>query len=433
MDGLIFDVNRNKRFNEKGELIIETLEKEEKPMERKQREIHFSDERVAELKELYSHVCVRDFGDDYHLSQEEKMQNSDLYKVYGEMSRNKSRYKKINEFVIAMRRCHRYVLAVAEKNKLIMNPKEFVKKVYRGKINLAYFQVPKYAGPDKKDINYKNVVEYILDESLDPNDLVRKKTREYLDSDVYEDPAAHIHEYFSEEQIRVIFKGHTDLSYIDKEDRCKYNPTYDMKEDGFITMGGGHVRKIKDKEFKKLIKRFPDMERPMKEMRNYVETDDALRSFAYSMQSDAFEQIVDQEKHSKKNKNGRPTFKGSYLNKKDVKRYLNQLDEYYEENTYVTVNGKAMTISEYKEEKLRNELDRAGWNVMNIYNNKEKLKKQKEKDKKFKEKAKRLRRELSHIEEQRTKNRDKGKEWINTKKKKDKKKKKKLTIKLGNK
>ena len=84
-------------------------------------------------------------------------------------------------------------------------------------------------------------------------------------------------------------------------------------------------------------------------------------------------------------------------------------------------------ISDYKDEILKEELSKAGWDVKNIYYNKEKEKKRKLEDKRDKKKEKRLRKELSKITDRR--NRRNGNytegDLVNKKKKKHKKSSKK--------
>ena len=67
--------NRVMRDEITGELITESKEERERKRQAvlsKYREFKFPEREKARLMEMYGTVCVRDFGDDYHKTEETK-------------------------------------------------------------------------------------------------------------------------------------------------------------------------------------------------------------------------------------------------------------------------------------------------------------------------------------------------------------------------
>jgi hypothetical protein len=161
--------------------------------------------------------------------------------------------------------------------------------------------------------------------------------------------------------------------------------------------------------------------------------ENSLREFAYDLNTDAYEYIGKMdEKRGFVASDKMPEFHGNMMKKSDVKKYLYELQEFEDTHTRVNYHGEFITLEDYKEELLKEQLEKSGWNIMNIYNNKEEKKKQEAQDKKDKKKEKRLRKQLSEIKDRRKARNQNKFEGVNTKKKKSKKKSKKKADSFGN-
>ena len=420
MEGMTFNASK-KRLQS---MTNEEWEKDgidEKPQEEKHRhlEVKFPESRIKELESLYSTVIVRDFGDEYHETEKEKEDSNELYKIFKPIRSHRTRYNSIVDFVYAMRECYDFVEALAKKNRLIMDPEEFIKEVFTGKIEVSQLTFPIYRGKDRKDINWKNVRRYVLDRSLDPIELSDKVDIKYIPIDVQENPEEHLNEYFSEDQIQTIFhESREDMV----SETIPFDETIDDETDGIVLPASR-------KDIKKLMKRFPDLIRPVKNARMRSQVSDSMRDYVYELNSSAYEYIgrLD-EKRGFMASDRVPKFAGNLESAKDVKRYLYQLEEFQEEHERINYHGRFITVSEYKDEMLKEELAKAGWDIKNIYYNKEKEKKRKKEDKKDKKKEKRLRKELSKITDRRNRRNGNAEgDMVNKKKKKHKKSSKKKT------
>ena len=117
------------------------------------------------------------------------------------------------------------------------------------------------------------------------------------------------------------------------------------------------------------------------------------------------------------------------MNKDDVNAYLYAMEEYERETTLVEYNNRYITQEELDDIKYKQMLEENGWNLRNLYGNKERAKKRKDQERADKKKIKRLKKMLQEIQEKGSSedsdglyDDDKG---VNTKKKKVKKKAKK--------
>lgn len=416
MEGMIFDASKKRLQSMTNEEWEKDERKEdEKKEKRKVLNVKFPESKIEELKKLYDTVVVRDFGDDYHLTEKDKEDNNELYKIFKPIRDHRTRYKGIVEFVYAMRECYDFIEALANKNRLIMPPEDFIKDVFAKKIEVSQLTFPVYTGRDRKDINWENVTRYVVDRSLDPIELSDKVKIEYIPVDIQENPEEHLKDYFSDEQIEMIFGESNERV----SETIAYDETIDDEPDGVVLPAS-------KKDIKKLMKRYPDLIRPVKDAKMRGQVSDALRDFVYELDSSAYEYIgrLD-EKRGFLSSDQIPKFTGNLASTKDVKKYLYQLNEFQEEHERINYHGRFITLSEYKDEMLKEELAKSGWNIKNIYYNRQEEKKRKMEDKKDKKKEKRLRKELSKITDRRKKRYGEGGDLVNKKKKKHKKSSKK--------
>lgn len=379
----------------------------------RERTTHLPAKRVEELKKLYSHVAVRDFGDSYHKSQSE-LEKENQFAVYQrKIASHKTRYNNIVQYIKAMRTCIEFIqaLAEAETTRLAMKPKEFIKGVLNGEITVSGFLFPKYKGRDRKDIDWKTVTEYVIDTSKDPNDLIGGLETDVVTESDLDNPDDAIHKYFTKEQLDYLFN---------MDDTQPESLDYVESIDGFKI---GAVTSMSKKDFNKLSKLVPEIQTGVREFRKRKAVNDSLRDFAYELDRDAFEYISDlDEKRGFLTGNKIPRFEGSLLNKDDYKRHLYRLSEYEERNTRVNYAGKYITLEDYREETTKEVLDSCGWNVTKLYGIGDEMKKRKKANKADEKKAKRLKKELTRIKKRQDKrNGVEGSAKVNSKKKKVKK------------
>ena len=412
---MIFNASKKMRDNQ---IVLEQDLPEEEEVQTqpvKKRTFRFKENKIAELRELYSRVIVRDFGDEYHMSDEEIKRKFDLYDEYKKIGKHKSKYRNIVDFVLAFRECIDFLVKMGKKNSLFIDPDKFVKKALSGEIDVDYFTFPKYTGVDRKDINWKMITEYILDSSKDPREIQNKKVISYLSKEQEEDPDAYLKGIFTDDQFEYIFNS------------APIDPTgapYDEEIDGFNTRG--LAIPVDRKSFKKTMKEFPDLVRGIKDVQKSIVGNNTVMGqyeFIYDLQSEAMEQIRRQDKKlGYKSGDAVPEFKGDILSRKDYHKYMMKLDDWIESHQMVSYNGKLVTLEEANYNSMLEELQRNGIDVKKLYDFEEMSKKRERAIKADRKKEKRLKKRLNEIEARRA-NRDKYKSSINTKKKKKKKKK----------
>lgn len=424
MEGFIFNASKLKPGDEGYVPVEEKVQEDfnDTHIPTKKKTFTFPESKLNELKETYKTVVVRDFYDDYHMSDEQKMKEFDLYDVFNPIRKHKTKYRKIEEYIKAVRECYKFVVSMANKNRMIMDPEEFISGVFTGDIQIAQLSFPKYMGPDRKDINWEEVTRYVLDDTLNPKDLSDKKDVKYLPVDVYENPEEHIHEYFTDDEIKLIFEEDENVA-----NTFSFDPTYDEADMNIVLPAS-------KKKVKKLMKDMPDLIRPVKNANKNLLVDDAMQDFTRELRHDAIEYITElDERRGFMASDRRPKFTGDIMSKKDVKRYLHQLDEFEENYTRVNYRGQFITVSDYNDEMLKEALDANGWDITKLYSVKADMKREKAQDKKDRKKEKRLREKLSNIKSRREKRKE-GKDSyeVNSKKDKGKKKNKKKNKAFGN-
>lgn len=378
------------------------------------KEIKITPERRKQLMELYENVVVHNFGDDYHLSEEERIAKNSLYAAFKKIRVAKRKYSDIVGYVNQMRNCLECLDKVAEANKLIYPKKDFIRDVLSGKIEVYGLIFPKYKGKDRKEINWDYVSKLILDPSRDPKEELAPEEPEEIVVFSEAEADSKLKEVFSDEQIKEIFGDYPD------EIREKMSYPFDRDEDKIYD---GLVLEADYKSAKKLVKQAPEMIRAIKDIKQKRRGNQLLQDYVHQMQEDDFEAIerLDRER-GLVFENDPPEFKGDILNKDDYNRYLYRLQTWEEENVREEYEGSLKTLEEINEEEIKKGLEAHGWNIRNIYGNKEKEKKLKKAQKEIDRKTKRLKARLLALDKQ-SSAKDKAEFGVNSKKKKNKKKK----------
>lgn len=382
-----------------------------------------SPEKRKEMEEIYSVVAVHDYGDEYHLSEEERREKSKFYETFSKLLKCKRKYRKIDEFVKVYRLCLDCLNIVAEQNG-VYEKEKFMLLVLNKKIEVNGLNFPKYVGRDRKDINWEYISQFILDYSKDPSELIKKNESSYDD-------------YDDEELEKMLFspddleKLRDAIEHVEDEDEM-----YPYDENN-LRPGQELIIPVAERnETKHLIESIPEVVKTVKEVekakRKMRATNSRLNSFVFEMTNEDFEAIAEMDReYGYRTDSDMPEFKGSIMNRKDYMRYLYQLEVHETEQIKVNYHGKMKTIAEIREIELKDALEQDGWNIRNLYHNKEKEKKLKQARKRDKKTEEKLRKKLCEVQNRNKKRygesgkKSKDIEFDAKKKKKDKKKKKK--------
>ena len=113
------------------------------------------------MEETYGVAIVHDFGDEYHLTDEEREAQNNYYKLFARLNKCKRKYRKINEYVDCARISLQCLQAVAENN-TVYSTDEFMSMVMKEKIMVNGWFYPKYNGRDRKQLSWDYITEFIL-------------------------------------------------------------------------------------------------------------------------------------------------------------------------------------------------------------------------------------------------------------------------------
>lgn len=378
-------------------------------------------ERVQKFLNDYDCVVVNDFGDIYHKSEEERRAENKFYDKFKKIQKYKHKYRKIDEFVTAMRDHLACLDAVAESQN-VYDPDKFKKLFLKDKIRINGLTLPVYRGKDKKRLGWDYITEFILGDE-DPKKLLPDKDQvsddDFKDPDEGLDPIEKARRYFTEEQIQRMLNPPEEVvrSYVDFDKEF---------ENGVLW-----ATELTKKENKQTLKTFPELVYKAAEIRKRERTlNNTSLAFIYDydMTESEISDVGDyEENHNFVCDKKMPKIKGDMMDDKAYEKYMRKLEEYENEHIKVNYNGSLKTQEEIRLIKLKEQLQKDGWNIRALYNEKEDRKRRKKLEKKQRSKEEKLRRKLSELEDNRSKgmlsseiqesSRKKGK-----KKKKDKKK-----------
>lgn len=362
---------------------------EKKKEEIRSKTVFIPEKRIEQMRKDYDCVVVRDFGDEYHLSEEEREEKNRFYKAFRKFSKYKHKYRKLDEFVEAMREALKCLDFVAENNG-IYAPEEFKKLFYRDKIYINGLIFPKYNGKNKKSVSWDYVTEFILSDR-DPKEILPSKEENIYSEEELDDLETQL---FTEEELERMIKPETE------EEMIKHNMFFDVSEQD--PGDDNVVIFMNKKESKKYIKATPEYLNEMKEMRQASRSLDNMARLAYDLTSADIEEIARYDQtHNYVSKSDFPKFKGDMTNDDDYNRYLMELDEYETENIKDNYAGKMKSLDEINQLELKKLLEANNWNLRNLYGNSEKEKRLKKLQKKERQREKELKEKLIRVQERR--------------------------------
>lgn len=350
------------------------------------KEVYIPEAELEELRERYSHMIVQDFEDDFHMKKEERdNQRARFAKFYKLKQDFPKKIRRIDKFVEAYRLVMEIIDEIAETNGA-MNPDEFKLMVLRREIDIAGLQLPKFIGKGRKSLNWNNVVQYILDPSLNAMDLTKDSLRV---SDEYDEDGEIS---LSEDEMKEIMSLVENVGNINEDvDRP---PLPDVEDNGpsFVA--------VASKKDKKVLK--SDLPNYQKVMKQIDRRDSKRRENAmiWQLNQDDMKWIEEYDrKHNRGSNAGVPQFKGDIMNKDDVEAYIYAVDEYLRETELVeTKNGGYITREDAEELEFKETLEACGYNLRNLYGNKKREKEKEKADKAKRKKIKSLKKMLVKLE-----------------------------------
>jgi hypothetical protein len=355
----------------------------------KKMSVYIPEKRIAEFLKNYDCVVVNDFGDDYHLSDEERKEKNACYEVFKNFSRCKHKYRRLDQYVIAMREFLKCLDYVSEKNG-IYDPDKFKLMYLKDKIVIHGLFMPKFVGKEKKYISMDYLTEFILSDE-DPSLIVQKKVDEvYTEEECKEFEET----LFTKEELDRILAPET------FEETKSYSLSFDEDDDQFER---NIVGELSDKQLKKMIKNNPDFIKIFKDSKDKKKSLASLSQYAYSITSEDLDYIERYDrKHNFVSSSDVPEFHGNLMKDDDYNKYMMELDEWADENIYDNYHGKTKSLEDIRELELKLMLEQNGWNLRNLYNNAEKEKKLKKQLKRDKKREAELRQKLVDISNRRS-------------------------------
>lgn len=364
MAGIILDADQNQEFIE-NQLKKEAANHGDIPdsisniSKRKIREVYIPPEELEQLHDLYSKVIVQDFEDDYHMSKEERENMRERYSKFFRLKRHYAKkIRRLDKYIEACRLTFEIINDTAEENG-VMDKDEFITDVLKGKIVIEGLTIPKYVGKGKKTLNWDYILQFVIDPTRDIEELIKsQQSARCRDDDELEE---------------ISIDDIDDQTYQTLVDQIDNNDTvikgfYDGSDgEGFATIES-------DSQRKKLTKVAPGYTRKLKDLYNNGKS---TRDSSYLWQlEDADTKWIREFKDEMARKNGdyKPEFTGSIMDEEAVERYLFEVDQWEMEHELVKYGQGLITKQQKAEVDLKQILEANGYNIRNLYGNKERQK-----------------------------------------------------------
>lgn len=386
-----FDDKDQKDSEELEELQEEIDKKVIENLKERYDKFHLKKEREEQFKSRYTTVVVHNFGDLYHKSEEERESENEFYDSFKKIQKYKHKYRKLDEFVDAMR-AHLNVLDDVANHQYIYKPNKFKKLFLNKKIEIVGLRLPVYTGKDKKRISYDYLAEFIMGNEPSENIMPKKKTpeEEFGLVENEDKPEDVLPKDMLEKLKNDIDKDDSiipEAPVIDYKDIDKHNPNQLVLD--------------KKKKAKRFIKEYPDVNYELNKLRKEQRSLSRAASasaFIFDMSESEIDEL-DRYENDKVQVLGKlPKFKGDIMNDHDYYKYLDKLDEYADTMIYENYQGRHMNQEEIRQTKIKADLDEGGWNIMALYNNKDEAKEMKKMKKKAKKKEETLRKKIAMIQ-----------------------------------
>ena len=387
MSSLVMNASKNEEYlKDNSELVHEARKNDDGSSvfsNSEIKEVYIPPEEEQRLLEMFATSVVQDFGDDYHLTRKERDEMQERYQKFFKLKKNYTRkIRRLDKFVEAWRLCIEIIDDMADTNGLY-DPAKFKQKALSGAIHIDGLNFPKFQGKRKKKINWDYVTEFIFDPRKDLRELTDVKEL------AEESQRIDIEHLMSDEEISEV------LTPLSEEERTKteYRATVGIAETG-------NADEMSKKAQKWLVKGCPAVIQNIKDAAKVPGDTTRRKSKIWDSSDEELEILRAYDSKLRGNNSiSVPEFNGNFGSTKAVDAYLRALDEYEEETSFVSYNGRLITESEYKELEYMHALEDAGWNIRNLYDNRDKDKRAKQAKKDEQERINTLRKMLNVAQE----------------------------------
>lgn len=323
-------------------------------------------EREDMMKDEFRTVVVHEFGDEYHLSEEERKKKYKYYEAFKTFSKYKHKFRKFPEYIKAMREALKCLDLVAKDN-FVYSPDEFKKLFFRGKIWISGLILPEFKGAGRRSVDTEYLTEYILSDAP-AEDFLKEEEHEIYTKEELEDAYEVL---FSEEDKRVIDRA---INSDEDEETEIYAPVSLYEDDENIP--SNMCLPLTKKEIKKSIKVLPDLGNLYKRIEKKRKKGSlGMGGLISDMLSADIEEFELYGNNQTIQLSPMPLFKGDMMNDTDYYKYLAKLEDWESTQIKTTYNGKLKTKEEIDAIELRKALENHNWDIRNLFGNKERMKK----------------------------------------------------------
>ena len=357
-------------------------------------EVYMSDRKKEKLLEEFNSVVVHDYGDGYHQSEKEKEKENVYYKEFSKLSKSKHKYKDLGQFVTVMRQVLKCLDMVAQNN-MLYDPNTFKEMWLAGKIDITGLFLPQYKGKDKKQIAWDYVVDFILSDK-DVSLLMPEEDDEYR----------------SEEELLEYQKGLYTKEELDEIFKTDEKRDEKIRDD--ISNGVDHydcvATPLPRKKLKKMKKMYPGLFEAFRDQNKVIKKNEELvNTFKENdLESEDFRRIrrYDAKRNMeavKKMEREMPEFTGNILDKDDFNRYMYEFETWRKENTKKDYYGRLKTEADIEEMEVKSIQEENGWNIRNLYDNRQIEDSMRRAQKKMKKKERDIKDKLIQIQKRNNK------------------------------
>lgn len=323
-------------------------------------------EREDMMKDEFRTVVVHEFGDEYHLSEEERKKKYKYYEAFKTFSKYKHKFRKFPEYIKAMREALKCLDLVAKDN-FVYSPDEFKKLFFRGKIWISGLILPEFKGAGRRSVDTEYLTEYILSDAP-AEDFLKEEEHEIYTKEELEDAYEVL---FSEEDKRVIDRAINS----DKDEETEIYAPVSLYEDD-ENIPSNMCLPLTKKEIKKSIKVLPDLGNLYKRIEKKRKKGSlGMGGLISDMLSADIEEFELYGNNQTIQLSPMPLFKGDMMNDTDYYKYLAKLEDWESTQIKTTYNGKLKTKEEIDAIELRKALENHNWDIRNLFGNKERMKK----------------------------------------------------------
>ena len=374
-------------------------------------------EREDMIKQEFSQIVVREFGDEYHMSDEERKKKFKYYDAFKSFSKFKHKFRKFPDYIKAMREALKCLDLVAQDN-FVYSPDKFKKLFFKGKIWIKGLVLPEFKGAGRRSVDTEYLLDYILSDAP-AEDFLKKDDHEVYTKEELDDA---FEELFSKEDQEAIDRAIAKSKNDEDDFYCVPSSSYSAGED----IPDNLIVPISKKEMKKSIKVLPDLGNLFKEIEKRGKKNKmCMGGYISNMLMEDFDNFDEYDTSREIILSKMPKFKGDMTNDDEYYRYLAKLDEWERTQIKKPYNGKLKTQEEIDAIELKKALENHNWDIRNLFGNKERAKKLEKLRKEQLRKEKETKKKLIKLQEAR-KRRQLGDDYDEEEEKSKKKKAKKL-------